>query len=98
MLTVCRTPWAAAGFEDTELGVNIEPEVDHGTSEVYAGVQACGCEADQGTRGECCAGLAGFGRTSDGAARLGDLTADPQQAFPAHGQMKPEQADRVAKA
>jgi hypothetical protein len=32
--------WAAAGFEDTELGVNMEPEVGHGTTEVYARVQA----------------------------------------------------------
>ena len=32
--------WPAAGFEDTELGVLMEPEVGHGTTEVYAGVQA----------------------------------------------------------
>ncbi|MHB1207308.1 MAG: hypothetical protein ACYCZX_17190 [Rhodospirillaceae bacterium] len=32
--------WPAAGFKDTELGVNMEPEVDHGKTEVYAGVQA----------------------------------------------------------
>jgi hypothetical protein len=32
--------WAAAGFVDTELGVFMEPEVCHGTTEVYAGVQA----------------------------------------------------------
>jgi hypothetical protein len=32
--------WAAAGFVDTELGVNMEPEVGHGTTEVYARVQA----------------------------------------------------------
>jgi hypothetical protein len=34
------TKWAAAGFVDTELGVNMEPEVGHGTTEVYARVQA----------------------------------------------------------
>jgi hypothetical protein len=32
--------WPAPGFEDTKLGVLMEPEVDHGASEVYAGVQA----------------------------------------------------------
>ena len=32
--------WAAAGFVDTELCVNMEPEVGHGTTEVYARVQA----------------------------------------------------------
>jgi CreA protein len=32
--------WPAAGSEDTELGVNMGPEVDHGTTEVYARVQA----------------------------------------------------------
>jgi hypothetical protein len=34
------TIWPAPGSEDTELGVLMEPEVRHGTSEVYAGVQA----------------------------------------------------------
>jgi hypothetical protein len=32
--------WPAPGSEDTELGVSMEPEVDHGEAEVYAGVQA----------------------------------------------------------
>ena len=32
--------WPAAGSEDTELSVNMEPEVDHGTTEGYARVQA----------------------------------------------------------
>jgi hypothetical protein len=32
--------WPAPGSEDTELGVLMEPEVDHGTSEVYTRVQA----------------------------------------------------------
>jgi hypothetical protein len=32
--------WAAADFEDTELGVLLEPEVGHGATEVYARVQA----------------------------------------------------------
>jgi hypothetical protein len=32
--------WPAPGFEDTKLGVLMEPEVRHGTSEVHAGVQA----------------------------------------------------------
>lgn len=32
--------WPVPGFEDTELGVFMEPEVGHGTTEVYAGVQA----------------------------------------------------------
>jgi hypothetical protein len=31
--------WPVPGFEDTELGVLMEPEVGHGTTEVYAGVQ-----------------------------------------------------------
>ena len=32
--------WPAPGFTDTELGVLMEPEVCHGATEVYAGVQA----------------------------------------------------------
>jgi hypothetical protein len=39
--------WPAPGFEDTELGVLLEPEMAHGEAEVYAGVQAWGCSADQ---------------------------------------------------
>jgi plasmid stabilization system protein ParE len=31
--------WPAPGSEDTELGVLMEPEVDHGEAEVHAGVQ-----------------------------------------------------------
>jgi hypothetical protein len=34
------TVWPAPSSEDTELGVLMEPEVRHGASEVYAGVQA----------------------------------------------------------
>ena len=30
--------WPAPGSEDTELGVSMEPEVDHGETEVYPGV------------------------------------------------------------
>jgi hypothetical protein len=29
--------WPVAGSKDTELGVLMEPEVGHGTKEVYAG-------------------------------------------------------------
>jgi hypothetical protein len=32
--------WPAPGSEDTELGVLMEPEVGHGETKVYAGVQA----------------------------------------------------------
>ena len=32
--------WPAPGSEDTELGVLVELEVDHGEAEVYARVQA----------------------------------------------------------
>jgi hypothetical protein len=35
-----RAEWPAPGSEDTELGVLMEPEVGHGETEVYAGVQA----------------------------------------------------------
>jgi hypothetical protein len=30
--------WPVPGFTDTELGVLMEPEVDHGEAEVYEGV------------------------------------------------------------
>ena len=39
-LSLDKEMWPVPGFEDTELGVFMEPEVDHGTTEVYAGVQA----------------------------------------------------------
>jgi hypothetical protein len=32
--------WPAPGSADTELGVLMEPEVSHGATKVYAGVQA----------------------------------------------------------
>ena len=32
--------WPAPGSEDTELGVFMGPEVGHGETKVYAGVQA----------------------------------------------------------
>jgi hypothetical protein len=32
--------WPAAGSADTEFGVLMEPEVGHGATEIYAGVQA----------------------------------------------------------
>ena len=32
--------WPAPGSADTELGVLMEPEVDHGETEVYTRVQA----------------------------------------------------------
>ena len=32
--------WPAPGSEDTELGVSMEPEVDHGEAEVHTRVQA----------------------------------------------------------
>ena len=32
--------WPAPGSADTELGVLMEPEVDHGEAEVYTRVQA----------------------------------------------------------
>ena len=35
-----RAHWPAPGSEDTELGVFMEPEVSHGETKVYAGVQA----------------------------------------------------------
>jgi hypothetical protein len=34
------TTWPAPGFEDTELGVFMEPEVGHGETKIYARVQA----------------------------------------------------------
>jgi len=30
--------WPAAGFNDTELGVSLKPEVCHGATQVYARV------------------------------------------------------------
>ena len=36
----CGTSWPAPGSEDTELGVFMGPEVSHGETKVYAGVQA----------------------------------------------------------
>jgi hypothetical protein len=39
-LSILSTNWPAPGSEDTELGVFMGPEVDHGETEVYTGVQA----------------------------------------------------------
>ena len=76
--------WPAAGFTDTELGVTMEPEVEHGTETIWPRVQARGGEAGART-----------GVTVAQAARDLDLhenllrkwvkefAADPQHAFPA---------------
>ena len=39
-LNVIDYVWPAPGSEDTQLGVLMEPEVDHGEAEVYTRVQA----------------------------------------------------------
>jgi hypothetical protein len=41
--------WPAPGSEDTELGVFMGPEVRHGETTFYAGVQGRGCSPDQGS-------------------------------------------------
>ena len=38
--SVAKALWPAPGSADTELGVLMEPEVCHGETEVYTGVQA----------------------------------------------------------
>jgi hypothetical protein len=41
LLLNCKSAiWPAPGSEDTKFGVTMGPEVGHGASEVYAGVQA----------------------------------------------------------
>jgi hypothetical protein len=35
----CHSFWPAPGSEDTELGVFMGPEVSHGATKVYAGIQ-----------------------------------------------------------
>ena len=40
LLSLNGSEWPAPGSEDTELGVLMEPEVRHGETTVYAGVQA----------------------------------------------------------
>jgi hypothetical protein len=37
---VTNEDWPVPGLEDTELGVFMEPEVGHGTTTAYSGVQA----------------------------------------------------------
>ena len=39
-LSEAEAVWPAPGSADTELGVLMEPEVGHGETDVYAGVQA----------------------------------------------------------
>jgi transposase len=67
----------------------MEPEVDHAETEVQPRVQDRGGQACQGTRG------------IDSASRPENVLrkwvkafgSDPVQAFPGHGQMKPEQLE-----
>jgi hypothetical protein len=56
--------WPAPGFEDTELGVLMEPEVSHGEAEVYTRVQARGYATDQRAGRVVCPGLARSERAS----------------------------------
>jgi hypothetical protein len=51
------TKWTAPGTEDTKLGVLIDPEVRHGASGVYAGVQARSRTVDEAARRLVCAGI-----------------------------------------
>ena len=39
-LKECLASLSCCGFEDAELGVFMDPEVDHGMAEVYATVEA----------------------------------------------------------
>src|SRR5436309_1454210 len=66
------TEWPAPGSKDTELGVLMGPEVDHGEAEVYTGVQARSGTADQRARRLVCAGLRRPWCASVAAAQLGE--------------------------
>ena len=65
-----------------------------GETQVQPGVQARGCRAGQGT-GRC--GGAGGPRSGPACERVTqwvrEQSADPQQAFSGHGQVKPEQLE-----
>jgi len=86
--------WPAPGSKDTELGVLMGPEVDHGEADVYAGVQARGCQADLRAWRLVCAASGDLGvhqsQLRSWVKMLGD---DLQHAFPGQGQMKPEQLE-----
>src|SRR5215204_5494862 len=74
---LCFRNWPVPGFEDTELGVLMEPEVRHGETEVYTRVQAYDLSVHQS-------------RLRSWVKALAD---DRQHAFPDQGQMKPEQLE-----
>ncbi len=82
------------GLEDTELGVFIEPEVGHGTTTAYSGVklEAVKLIRDRGVSYAQAARDLGVHQSMlrNWVKAFGD---DPQQAFPGHGQQKPEQAE-----
>lgn len=72
----------------------LELESFNGETQVQPGVQARGCQAGQGT------GVAVAQAARDLDLHVNVLrkwvreqSADPQQAFPGHGQMKPEQLE-----
>ena len=79
---------------DTEIGCFMKPEVDHAETKIQSRVQDRGGEAGQGTRGVGGAS----GRDLDVHENVlrkwvKEFGSDPVQAFPGHGQMKPEQQE-----
>ena len=72
----------------------MKPEVSHGATKVYAGVQAGGGEADSRTRVTVAQAARDLGVQGSVLRRwVQECAADSQQVFPGQGQMKPEQAE-----
>src|SRR6476660_6584515 len=79
---------------DTKIGCFIQPEVGHAETEVQSRVQGRGGQASQGTG----VSVAQAGRdlgVHENVLRkwVKEFGSNPVQAFPGHGQMKPEQLE-----
>ena len=86
--------WPAAGFVDTEIRCFMKPEVGDAETQVQSGVQGRGGSSGPRARRERRAGVAGIDVHENVLRKwVKEFGSDPKQAFPGHGQQKPEQLE-----
>lgn len=78
---------------DTEIGCFMKPEVGHAETEIQSRVQGRGGQAYQGTPSVAQAGRDLGVHENVLRKWVKEFGSDPVQAFPRHGQTKPEQLE-----
>ena len=79
---------------DPEIGCFMKPEVGYAETKIQPRVQDRGGQACQGAWGICGASRRDLGVHENVLRKwVKEFGSDPVQAFPGHGQMKPEQLE-----